>query len=277
MDRPYLEEASFVVALWVAVLAFLSTVTRMDRTFAKLNPYTCWLRSRTSKDTRTVSKPSLRTVTAFPLLGYFSLFSLIAPFHAQGPAAGSHNKGDIDWRRRALGALTDNLVMLAFLIFPLMVLTITGYAADRFRRNSQEGKAALSMLEMAIIFVAILPPAGDKTASNSERYMRGAVGLSYTFFTTVYCMLIALRNRWYKGRCAVAGGLSILMTIAGIVSTSVQSSWPASTTTNPIFALSIALPVSFTWCDLIAYLSDAFNGDRALELPAPVPGPQQGA
>jgi hypothetical protein len=229
-----------------------------------------------SQDKVTNPRSLSRSVTASPLPGGLSLFSLITPSHAQGSAAGLHNKAELDWKQRALGALTDNLIMLAFLLFPLMVLTITGCAADRFRRNSQEGKAALSMLGMAVIFIAIPAPSGDKSASNNDQYMRGAVGLSYIFFMTVYYMLIAFRHRWYKGRCAIAGGLAILITTASMTSGSVQSYWTDSTKINPTFALAIAIPASFMLCDRIAYLSNAFNGARAPELPASVPGPQQG-
>jgi hypothetical protein len=269
------ETAALVDTFWGTSLGALSMI--MVNRITKLGHSVDWLLSRIAKGTYTVTRSSLRTVTASPLLVGLSLFSLITPSNGQGIAAGPHNRVELDWRQRALGALTDNLVMLAFLVFPLMVLTITGCAADRFRRNSQEGKAAFSMLGMAVIFISIPAPSGDKSASNNDQYMRAAIGLSYAFFMTAHCMLIALRHRWYKGRCAIAGGLAILMTIAGMASASVQSYWTASTKTDPVFALSIAIPASFTLCDLTAYLSDAINGARAPGLPAPVPGPQQGA
>jgi hypothetical protein len=253
------------VTLWSTLLA------------TKLEGLSEWLGVKLGTGVRTVSRFSSRNATASPLLGRLWIFLFFALSHAQGPESGPRNKVQLDWRQRALGALTDNVVMLAFLFFPLMVLTITGCAADRFRRKSQEGKAAMSMLGMAVIFIAIPVSPEDKGVSNNDRYMRGAIGLSYTFFMTVYCVLIALRHRWYKGRCAIAGGLAILMTIVSMASTSVQSYWTNSTKTDPIFALSIAIPASFTLCDLIAYLSNAFDDARAPSLPAPVPGPQQGA
>jgi hypothetical protein len=174
-----------------------------------------------------------------------------------------------------MGALTDKLVTLAFLLVPFVVVSITGCAAAYFHRKSQEGKShngktALSMIGMAVIFVAIPASPGDRTVSNSDRYMRGAIGLSYIFFTTVYCMLIAHQRRWYKGRCAIVGGLAIAITIVGMASTPVRSLWIDSTKTDPFFALSIATPVSFTLCDLIAYLSDAFDVSRVSGLPLPV-------
>jgi hypothetical protein len=215
-------------------------------------------------------------ITASPLLGGLSLFSLFTPSYAQGPTVGAHNRDELDWRQRAIGALTDNLVTLASLLVPFVVVSITGCAAAHFHRKSHNGKAALSMIGMAVIFVAIPASPGDRTVSNSDRYMRGAIGLSYTFFMIVYCMLIAHQRRWYKGRCAIAGGLAIVMTIVGMASAPVQSYWIDSTKIDPFFALAIAIPASFTLCDLIAYLSDASNtraNTGPLELPAPVPGP----
>jgi hypothetical protein len=260
-----------------------STATRSPYKSNILIPSTpatsCWLDSGILQGSLAMMRPLLRSSIPSPTIGRLLPFLFFARSHAQGLTAGTNNKYSPDWRQRALGALTDHLVTFAFLLFPLMVLVITGCAADRLHRKSQEGKAVLSMLGMAVIFIAIPAPSGSGATANDDRYMRIAVGLAYTFFMTVYCRLIAIRHGWYKGRCAVAGALAIFITIVGMASASVQSYWVDSTKTDPFFILSVAIPASFTLCDLAAYLSDAFNdrvNHRAPDLPLPVPGPQQG-
>ena len=87
---------------------------------------------------------------------------------------------------------------------------------------------------------------------------------------------VGRRNKWGKGYCSVAAVLASFMAILAMVSPPLQAYWIALTKADPIFVLSLTLPLAFALCDLAAYVSNGMNRhvDDGSGLPQPVPGPQ---
>jgi hypothetical protein len=225
---------------------------------------TKWKTRRSAKSL--VSSFSSSTPSA---LGRVLPFAFFGSAYAQdAPTAES------SWRQRALAALTEPVVALAYLLIPAIVLFITGYMAHHYHKKAREGKAGIGMLIMAIILISLLKP--SSTATASEKYWRLAIGLAYALFMIVYCRLIALRNKWQRGSCSIVVTLAVLMAFVPMASPSVQTWWDSLTKAHPLFALSPALPLAFTVCDLAAYVAGGMNGrgDGRSGLPPPVPGPQ---
>jgi hypothetical protein len=204
-----------------------------------------------------------------------STLGRVLPFAFFGSAyAQDAPTAESSWRQRALAALTEPVVALASLLIPAIVLFITGYMAHHYHKKAREGKAGIGMLIMAIILISLLKP--SSTATASEKYWRLAIGLAYALFMIVYCRLIALRNKWQRGSCSIVVTLAVLMAFVPMASPSVQTWWDSLTKAHPLFALSPALPLAFTVCDLAAYVAGGMNGrgDGRSGLPPPVPGPQ---
>jgi hypothetical protein len=200
--------------------------------------------------------------------------SLISPVHAQSTTR-TANDLKTDWKQRALNTLTDHLVLSASLPVPFIVCVGSVITARRFYKNRREDKASLLMLGAAILFVSSSRSSNADT-TDLNRYVPQALGISYYIFTFVLCRLIASRNGWRKGSCAIAIALGISMAVVGLSFAPIQSYWVDLTRTNPLFALSVSIPCAFIVCDVAAYVFQRLNGSggsgpTAL-LPPPVPG-----
>ncbi|KAH7409957.1 hypothetical protein DE146DRAFT_331270 [Phaeosphaeria sp. MPI-PUGE-AT-0046c] len=215
-----------------------------------------------------------------------------APSYAQ-PVGKPQNGHEMDWQQRARGALTNNLVTFAFLLFPAIVSAFLGFLAHLCHSNAHEGAAFFGMLGTGVVFVAISKPA-DAGVSENDYYMRIAIGVAYLLFVAVFCRLIAIRQRWYKGRCAIAAGTAIFLTLIAMSIPQIRSCWLQAAKLDPLFAILLGMPMSFALCDLVVYVVRKFGGgggvrvsedDRQLgrgggagepeqaAIPSPVPGP----
>lgn len=214
--------------------------------------------------------------TMLAFLKALSPFLFFSPSLAQAMPLPS-NKPRADWKVRALGALTDNLVACAYLLAPAIALLITGGAAIHFRKSKKEGHAAISMCIVAILLITIRSPSNTAT-SDGDRYIRPTLALAYTFFMLVYCKLVARRNRWHSGSCTIVVAVGLLMALMGIAITPIRTYWLALTQADPLFASSPTIPSAFWLCNLVVHISDRLNGrgraEEAGVLPAPVPGPR---
>lgn len=238
----------------------------------------------------------LHRLASSALLGHllpFLFFTSVSALAVGEPRSGQ----EPDWRQRALGALQDNLVTCAFLVLPTITLGALGYFAHLFHRKGQQGYTFFGMFGTGVVFGA-MSKAADANASENSFYMRIAIGVAYVCFMASFCRLIAAQQRWYKGRYAIAGGVAILLTLVGMAIPQIRTSWLETTKLDPLFAVLVGMPISFTLCDLVVYVARRFGGaggtggfgrhdgvelaqgggqggPEQATLPLPVPGPNR--
>ncbi|KAH7371431.1 E1-E2 ATPase-domain-containing protein [Pyrenochaeta sp. MPI-SDFR-AT-0127] len=170
-----------------------------------------------------------------------------------GPAHGPN------WKDRALQALTDILISLAFLLAPITILFICGVVALVLRHRRKDGSAALAMLGLALVFITIkTPPPTD--AKHDNPFIVLAVGMAYGMFMLVYCELVMLNNNGGKIFCFIAVAIGSLATLILMAFAPVRTYWKDLTKLDPLFVLAFATPLSFAMCDLAIYIATLING-----------------
>jgi hypothetical protein len=206
-----------------------------------------------------------------PSLGFMSV-PLVLNYLVPGAAAQTMDTvTNSNWRQRAIDTLSELLVASAALLAPTIILVLTGLLAAALLWAEAEGILCFFMLIMAIVFAAIRPEASS-TAKESDYYIRLAVGLGYITLMLAYCRVVMMQpkhkkapkskkgNRKYgKIFCTVAAAIGIIVTIVVMAFPGSRECWKSLTDLNPIFALSLTIPLSFFLCDLVSNITRAVN------------------
>lgn len=188
---------------------------------------------------------------AWAILPTFFTSAYAAP--TGGPTPGP------DWKNRALKALTDILISLAFLLAPITILLICGVVALVLRHRRKDGSAALAMLGLALLFITIkTSPHVD--AKHDNPFIVLAVGMAYGMFMLVYCELVMINNNGGKIFCFLAVAIASLTTLILMAFAPVRAYWKDLTKLDPFFVLAIATPFSFAMFDLAIYIAALING-----------------
>lgn len=159
-----------------------------------------------------------------------------------------------DWKERILDLLTGDLVGLTEMVVPAILTVTSGFIAAKFLEKGRRGMCALFMLVSGVVFVTIRSPQHSDD-DDQVRLLHAAVGLSYAFFTTVYCSLVVKKDDWSKGWTASAAGAAVLGTWVLMSIPSVSSYWKELTSLPSAFALAIGAPLSFAVCEVVNYLT----------------------
>ncbi|RYN79986.1 hypothetical protein AA0120_g10597 [Alternaria tenuissima] len=169
---------------------------------------------------------------------------------AQSPNADLHPT----WKQRSLSILEEILVLCTTLVAPVIILAICFLIAKWFRHSKKEKSASLGMLCIAAVLQSIRTRS-DGDGTNSAAFVHMATGFGYIMFMVAYCELVMLRNGGGKLFCFVASAISVLATLVLMAFAPTRTYWLDRTKTDPFFALSIAIPISFYLCDLTIHIT----------------------
>jgi hypothetical protein len=207
------------------------------------------------------------------LLSSFLTFNFLIPSAAAQSVDAAINS---DWKQRIVDMFTEILVSCAAFVPAASILVLIGGCAAALLWAEAEGILGFFMLLTAIVFAAIRPD------GKSDEYIRLAVGLGYVMLVLAYCRVVMMQPKHKKalrserrsrkyGRLfgAIATMLGVIATIIVMAFPGAREFWKGLTALHPIFALSLATPLSFFLCDLIANLSKAVNGHENEEIMLP--------
>ncbi|KAF2827097.1 hypothetical protein CC86DRAFT_382128 [Ophiobolus disseminans] len=188
------------------------------------------------------------------------MMSFIPRVAAQGAAADP----SMDWRQRAMEALTDAVASCAFLVPPFIILSVCVLLTSWCLHTQSEGALAGLMLLMIPIYRSI--GVNLKEGASINESMRTAVGVGYMLFMFGYCRQIIIRNEKDKGTTFISVLLGLLIGISLLAVTFIRDFVKDTMELAPACIVPLALPLGFTLRDLYLHVTKADKeSDRAHE------------